>query len=140
MQIQDSAWKVVLKVPLKMHNEPKTFSIVVSQPNHHGQQEYFLMQGEKEVGTAGFRSSVKTEAPHGIKVPMPKKPHETSHIRDWMGGHQPPMDNVQFQNWQRSGLQNFLYRNLVLSSTKGQNVMHLRLSISSNLSNNRNLN
>ena len=60
-----------------MCNEPKTFSIAVSQPNHHGQQEYFLMQGEKEVGITRFRSSVKTEAPHRIKLPMPKKPHET---------------------------------------------------------------
>ena len=37
----------------------------------------FLMQGEKEVGIARFRSSVKTEAPRGIKLPMPKKPRET---------------------------------------------------------------
>jgi hypothetical protein len=37
----------------------------------------FLMQGKKEVGIARFRSSVKTEAPHGIKLPMPKKPHKT---------------------------------------------------------------
>ena len=37
----------------------------------------FLMQGKKEVGIARFRSSVKTEAPRGIKLPMPKKPRET---------------------------------------------------------------
>jgi hypothetical protein len=41
----------------------------------------FLMQGEKEVGIARFRSSVKTEAPRGIKLPMPKKPRETYYVR-----------------------------------------------------------